>query len=82
MFLWPNSVELNNYEIYLEFWFLSDHTSLTINIIIKEEFIPRRKHTIIKNSKEKFKFIKDFTRRFGSIDTTFIADKTTLESID
>jgi len=53
---------------------------MTVNIIIKEEFILRRKHTIIKNSKEESEFMEDFTRRFRSINITFITDKTALES--
>ena len=68
----------NNYEIHPELWFSSDHASLTIN---KKEFILRRKHTIIKNSEKKSEFMEYFTRRFGSINTTFIADKNALKSI-
>ena len=72
-------MELSNYKIYLELWFPSDYAPLTINIIIKKEFILKKKHTIIQNSKEKF--IEDFIRKFGSINITFIVDKTSLESI-
>ena len=74
-------MKLNNYEIHPEHWFLLDHTPLTINIIIKEKFISRRKHIIIKNSKEESEFMEDFTKRFGSIDIIFITDKTALKSI-
>jgi len=52
-----------------------------VNIIIEEEFILKKKCTIIKNSKEESEFMKDFIRKFESIDTTFITDKTSLESI-
>jgi len=38
-FLWSNSAKLNNYEIHPELQFLSDYAPLTVNIIIKEEFI-------------------------------------------
>ena len=81
MFLQPTSAEFNNYKIHPELWFPSDHTLLTVNILIKKEFILKRKCTIIRNSEEKFKFMEGFTRRFGNIDIMFIADKATLESI-
>ena len=77
-FLWSNSVGLNNYKIHPELQFLSDHTFLTIDIIIKEKFIPKKKHTIVKNSKEEFKFLEDFIRNFGSIN---IVNITSLKSI-
>ena len=81
MFLWLNSAEFNNHEIYPELWFSSDHTLLTINVIIKKEFILRRKHTIIKNSKEESEFIEDFTRRFRNIGMMFITDKAYFKSM-
>ena len=81
LFLQLNFIELNNHEVYLELWFLSDHAPLTVNIIIKEEFIPKKKYTIIKNSKEELDFMKDFIRKFGSINTMIITNKTSLESI-
>ena len=74
-------MELNNYEIYLELWFPSDHAPLTIDIIIEEEFILKKKCTIVKNSEEEFKFVKDFIRKFRSIDTVNITDETSLKSI-
>ena len=40
MFLWPNSLEIDNHTIYLEFQYSSDHTPLTVNISIIEEFVP------------------------------------------
>jgi len=52
-----------------------------VNIVIKEEFIPEKKWTIVKNNKDKAGFVKDLIRKFGSIDTANISDKPTLESI-
>jgi len=60
-------VELNNYKIYLELQFLSDHTSLTINIIIEKEFIKQKRCIIIKNSKDESEFIYDFIKTFQNI---------------
>ena len=63
-FLQSNLVELNSHKIHPELQFSLDHTPLTVNIIIKEEFIQHKRHTIIKNSKKESKFINDFIRNF------------------
>jgi len=81
MFLQPTSAEFNNYKIHSELWFPSYYAPLTVNILIKEEFIPRKKCTIIRNSKKESEFMESFTKKFGNIDMMFIADKATLESI-
>jgi len=81
LFLWSNSVELKNYEIHPEHCFLSDHAPLTMNIIIKKEIIPKKKHTIIKNSEEESEFVKNFIRKFRSINIVNITNKLSLESI-
>jgi len=52
-----------------------------VNIIIKEEFIPKKKYTIIKNSEDKSEFVKDFIRKIGSFDTVNITNKLSLKSI-
>jgi len=39
MFLWPDSIRINNYFILPESPSLSDHTLLTVDIFISEEFI-------------------------------------------
>jgi len=46
-----------------------------VNIIIEEEFIPKKKHTIIKNNEEKSEFVEDFIRRFRNFDIVDITDK-------
>jgi len=74
-------VELNNHEIHLELQSLSDHAPLTIDIIIKKIFIQKKNYTIVKNSEKEFKFVENFIRKFGSIDTVNISDKTSLKSI-
>jgi len=52
-----------------------------MNIIIKEEFIPKKKCTIVKNSKEESEFVDDFIRKFGSFNTVNITNKLSLKSI-
>lgn len=56
IFFWANSGEFNNYSILPDLQSLSDHTLLTIYIIINEDFIQDKYQTIIKNSEEEEKF--------------------------
>jgi len=51
-----------------------------MNIIIEEEFIPKKKHTIVKNNEEESEFVEDFIRRFRSFDIVNITDKLSLKS--
>ena len=80
-FLWSNSIELNNYKIHLELCFPSDHTPLTIDIVIDEEFIQVKRYTIIKSSEEETKFMFDLIKGFRNINTSNISDKDSLEHI-
>ena len=52
-----------------------------MNIIIEKEFISKKTHTIIKNSKEESKFVEDFIRKFRSFNTVNITDKYSFKSI-
>ena len=49
-------MEMNNNSINLEIQYPSDHTPLTVNIVLIEEFIQDKQNTIIKNSKKEEKF--------------------------
>jgi len=64
IFLRPNSLELNNYSIFSESWYLLDYALLVVDIQIIEEFIPDVKHTIIKNSEEEIEFTSDVIKNF------------------
>ncbi len=39
MFLWLNSLKIDNHTIHLEFQYLFDHALLTVNISIIKEFV-------------------------------------------
>ena len=52
MFLQVDAEEFNNHQILPDLWNPSNHTSLSVYIIIEEEIIQDRKQTIIKNSEE------------------------------
>jgi len=47
-----NSLELDNYTIYSDFCYSFDHVPLTVDISIIKEFVPKKQHTIVKNSEE------------------------------
>ena len=68
MFLRPNFVELNNYSILLELWYLLDHASLVVDIHISKEFMQDERHIFIKNSKNKLRYISEFVENFKKID--------------
>ena len=81
MFLCCDSSELNTHSIYSEWHLMSDHTPLTITIPIVEEYIASCKRTIIKNSEEKDKFIKEVIISFSKLDTLNISDIPKLEKV-
>ena len=63
-------------------WRLSlDHVPLTINIAIFKEYIQTKKHTIIKNSKEKMNFITKLIESIKVLNMEQISSKKILEQI-
>ena len=78
MFLHNSSSELDNHSIYPDWRLSSDHTSLTIVILIVKEYINSRKCSIIKDSKEELIFIKDLTTSIRNINTSNISDGASL----
>jgi len=81
MFLRPNSLKFNNHSILSKLQYLSDHTSLVVNIQIIEEFIPDIRCTIIKNSKEEMEFTSNIIKNFKKIDTSYLTSKKLLEVV-
>jgi len=59
VFLCSYIEKFNNYSISPELYGLSDHALLSVYIIIEEEFIQKKKFTIIKSSKEEKEFMKE-----------------------
>ena len=68
--------------IYPELKLLSDHTPLTIDIMIIEEYIQTKKHTIIKNSEEEKNFLAELIDSVKGLNTKYISSKENLEQID
>jgi len=80
-FLQPNSIEIDNYSIFSEFCYLSDHASLTVDISITEKFIQDKCCTIIKNGEEEENFIFNLIKAIRNIDMMTILDKDSLKLI-
>ena len=78
MFVQANSKEINTHTILQS---SSNHTFLTVNIIIRKEFIQDKCWTIIKSSKEEKEFINKLKNKVDNIDTTDISNSNSLEKI-
>jgi len=61
MFLCSRSSELNCHLIHPSWRLTSDHTPLTVTILIEEEYVMTSKFSLSKDSEEEEKFIKEVT---------------------
>jgi len=59
----------------------SDHTPLTVNILIIKEYIQTRKQKIIKNSKEKTRFIDEIIELVKGLNMNYIRSKKDLKKL-
>ena len=73
--------EFNNHTIYPEWRMLSDHVPLTVNILIFKEYIQTRKQKIIKNGKEKTKFINEIIKLVKGLNINHIRSKKDLKQL-
>ena len=80
-FLRYESEEFNNHHIHLDWWFISDHTPLSICISIFEECFSTKKQVLIKDSEEEKNFINNFIALIHTIDTSDIHDENSLENV-
>jgi len=81
MFLQANSEEFNNHSILPDLQSSSNHTSLTVDIIINEKFIQDKYWTIIKDSEKEEIFINELKSKIGNINITDISDSKSLERV-
>ena len=81
MFFGANSEESNNHSIISNLRSPLDHASLTISIIITEEFIQNKQWMIVKNSIEEESFTLELKNVVRSINTTNIPNYNSLGKI-
>ena len=81
MFLHSSSNKLDNHIIHLEWHLLSDHTPLTITILIIEEYIISSKCFISNGSEEKEVFIKDVSWIIKNLNMSNILDSSSLNNL-
>ena len=79
IFLRPSSLEFDNYTIHPKFWYSSNHTSLMVDILIIEEFVPDKWYIIVKDSEKKNKIIFELIKTIKKVDTGHLIDKYSLE---
>ena len=81
MFLRNGSSKLDNHFILPNSRLSSDHTPLSIDILIFEEIINMSKLTITPKSEQETEFIKDIILNFKMLDTSNIEDIVKLEQV-
>jgi len=81
MFLQSRSIKLNNYLIHPDLCLISDHTPLTVFILIAEENVNLSKLSISKNSKEEIVFVNEVTTIIKNLNTSNLTDCNKLEDI-
>lgn len=80
MFFYAEVKKFNNHHISPDLKSLFDHAPLLVSIII-EEFIKEKEQTIVKNSEEEKKFVKELRNKISNIDMTNILNNDTLEHV-
>jgi len=81
MFLRPELLEHDSYSIYLEWRFILDHASLTVNIAIFEEHVQTKKCTIVKDSEEEENFVNELINTIKRLNMENILYKEALKHI-
>jgi len=81
IFLRTRLEKFNNYTISLVLQSLSDHTSLSVSIIIEKEFIQEKKKSIVRNSNKEKEFVNELRYRIDSMATSNITNCEILKHI-
>jgi len=81
MFLRNRLTELNNHQIHPDLHLFSDHTSLSITIVIEDENINEVKYSIAKNSEEEANFVKEVLFAIKKINISDLSNISKLEEV-
>ena len=81
MFLYPNSIEHDNYYIHPEWRLTFNHAPITVDISILKEQFQIRKQSLPKNSDKKAYFIDELTYSIKSLNTDFLLSIDALKTI-
>jgi len=60
---------------------MSDHTPITVNIPIRDEYIPTKWQSLVKESNEENQFIEDLIQFTKNLNTSSIQDAKSLEEV-
>jgi len=81
VFTRPSSVEFNCHHIYPDWRLISDHAPITVNIPIRDEYIPTKQQSLVKGSDEENRFIEDLIQFTKNLNTSLIQDAESLEEV-
>ena len=81
IFLYPFSLEFDNYHIHPNWRLTSNYTPIIINILIFDEYIQIKKQSLIKNSDEKNYFIEELANIIKQMNMSSIQSTKALENI-
>ena len=81
VFTRPSSVEFNCHYIYPDWRLTSDHALITVNVPIRNEYIPTKQWSLVKGSNKENQFIEDPIQFTKNLNTLSIQDTESLEEV-
>jgi len=81
VFLHPFSSKFNCHVIHLDWRLSSDHTLITVDILIQEERISHMRQSIVKGSNEEKLFVKSIVKAIKNLNTSYIQKSDDLEKV-